>query len=297
MSQNEVRLLSQAMADAVEHAGRSLVTVFGRARQPATGIVFADELVLTADHVLERDTNLSVGMPDGSKRSAALLGRDPFSDVAVLRVAGLSLPTMASAGEARPGQLALAVGRPSEDGLMASLGVVSKVAGPARLMRGGVLEQIIRTDATPYPGFSGGALVDLSGAAFGMLTTGLLRGEPLVIPMAVALRIANTLAQKGQVRRGYLGVITQQVKLPPAQRVPEREQGLLVVRVEDDSPAERGGVMVGDILIAVAGQPVRDADELLALLSGDRVGQPVQIELLRGGSPQLLTVVVGQRSG
>ncbi|MCS6773987.1 MAG: trypsin-like peptidase domain-containing protein [Anaerolineae bacterium] len=296
MVQNELRLLSQAMADAVEQAGRSLVTVFGRARQPATGIVFAEELVLTADHVLERDTNLSVAASDGTKRAATLVGRDPLSDIAVLRVSGLTLPALASASEARPGQLALAVGRPSEEGLMVSLGVVSKVTGPTRLMRGGVLEQIIRTDATPYPGFSGGALIDLSGAAFGMLTTGLLRGEPVVIPMAVALRIANTLAQKGQVRRGYLGVITQQVKLPPSQRAPGREQGLLVVRVEDDSPAERGGVIVGDILIAVEGQPVRDADELLGMLSGERVGQAVQVEVLRGGVAQMLTVVVGQRN-
>jgi S1-C subfamily serine protease len=288
--------LSQQMADAVENAGKSLVMVDGRARQAATGIAYAPDLVLTADHVLERDDNLTVQTHDGRTLSAALVGRDPSTDLAVLRVAGLNVPPAAAAQNARVGQLALAVGRPSTEGAMASMGVVSKIGGPIRVGRGATLEQYIQTDATPYPGFSGGALIDVDGAAFGLLTTGLARGATIVIPMPLALRVAGTLAQQGYVKRGYLGIVSQQVTLPPSQRSDAHQHGLLVVRVEDGSPADKGGLMVGDILVSIEGQSVNDADDLLAALSGDRVGKAVSVQVMRGGTAQSVSVVVGQRS-
>lgn len=294
-SNNALTALSQQMADAVETIGKSLVVVNGRARQSATGIAYADDLVLTADHVLEREDNLTIQTHDGRKLVAQLVGRDQTTDLAVLRVAGLNVPA-ATGVTARVGQLALAVGRPSEEGVMASIGVVSKIGGPVRMGRGATLEQYIQTDATPYPGFSGGALVDASGAAFGLLTTGLGRGGPVVIPMDVALKVAGTLTQQGYVKRGYLGIVSQQVKLPPAQRSGSQENGLLVIRIEDGSPAEKGGLLVGDILVSIGGTAVNDADDLLAALGSDRVGQPVTVKVMRGGVAQDVTVTVGQRS-
>ncbi|MFC1465256.1 MAG: S1C family serine protease [Candidatus Brachytrichaceae bacterium NZ_4S206] len=289
--------LSNQMADAVERIAKSLVMVNGRPRQPATGIAYADGLVLTADHVLEREDNLTIQTHDNRVLGAQIVGRDASTDLAVLRVQGLNVPLAAAAAEARVGQLALAVGRPSPDGVMASLGVVSKIGGPVRMGRSGAtLERYLQTDATPYPGFSGGALVDANGAAFGLLTTGFGRGAAIVIPMDVALKVANTLTKQGYVKRGYLGIVSQQVKLPPAQRSDAQEYGLLVVRVEENSPAEKGGLLIGDILLAVEGQPINDADDLMAALHGDRVGKPVAVRVSRGGITQTLTVVVGQKS-
>jgi S1-C subfamily serine protease len=298
MDTSALSALSSQMADAVETIGKSLVVVNGRARQSATGIAYGDgDLVLTADHVLEREDNLTVETHDGRKLAATLAGRDPSTDLAVLRVPGLSVPAVKTAKDARVGQIALAVGRPSDEGVMASIGVVSKVGGPVRMGRGGgQLDKYIQTDATPYPGFSGGALADASGAAFGLLTTGLGRGATIVIPMDVAFKVAGTLVQQGYMKRGYLGIVSQQVKLPPAQRSNGHENGLLVVRVEDGSPAEKGGLMVGDILLSIEGQAVNDADDLLAALNGDRVGKPVTIKVTRGGAAQDVSVVVGQRN-
>ncbi|MCS7325472.1 MAG: trypsin-like peptidase domain-containing protein [Anaerolineae bacterium] len=286
--------LSAQMADAVEQVGRSLVTVYGRARQPATGMMFADELVLTADHVLEREEGLSVRSGDGARYAASIVGRDPFVDLAVLRVAGLRLPLVRAADGARVGQFVLAVARPNEQGVMASLGVVSKIAGPLRLTRG-TLERVIQTDALPYPGFSGGALIDTSSGVIGLFTSGLVRGLSLAIPMDIALRLAEALVRHGRLQRGYLGVVTQSVKLPARQRFGERERGLLVVRVEEDSPAERGGLLVGDLILTAAGQAIQSAEDLVAQLSADRIGQPLTIEVLRGGVVQAVSVVVGTR--
>jgi S1-C subfamily serine protease len=293
---NSLAALSSQMADAVETIGKSLVMVNGRARQSATGIAYADDLVLTADHVLEREDNLTVQTHDGRKLGAQLVGRDQSSDLAVLRVAGLHVPAANAAKDARVGQIALAVGRPDEEGVMASIGVVSKIGGPVRMGKGATLDKFIQTDATPYPGFSGGALVDASGAAFGLLTTGLGRGAAIVIPMEIALKVAGTLTQQGYVKRGYLGIVSQQVKLPPAQRSGSHENGLLVVRVEDDSPAEKGGLLVGDILLSIEGSAINDADDLLSALGGDRVGKAVSIKVMRGGTAQDVSVTVGQRN-
>jgi S1-C subfamily serine protease len=287
--------LSTQMADAVERAGKSLVTVYGRERQPATGIVFRDDLILTADHVVERDDNLSIETPDGKKLTAQLVGRDSSSDLAILRASGLSVGAAAVSSAPRVGQWVLALGRPSSEGVMASSGVISAIGGPLRMGGGVSLDRYIRTDATPYPGFSGGPLIDASGAVIGLLTTGLARGATLAVPMEIALRVADTLTKQGYVKRGYLGVISQQVKLPPNQRAGQnQEHGLLVMRVEDGSPAEQGGVLMGDIVVSIDGNTIQSADDLLSLLTGERVGKPVNVGVIRGGNLQTLSVVVGQ---
>jgi S1-C subfamily serine protease len=287
---------STGLADAVARARPSLVMVNGRQRQPASGIVYAADLVLTADHVLEREEDLTIETDDGRSLAAQFVGRDPASDLALLRVTGLGASTATQSGAPRVGQLVLAVGRPSAGGPMASLGVVSAVAGPLRTQRGGMVEQVIQTDATPYPGFSGGPLLDAHGTVLGVLTTGLVRGVALAIPSATAWRIADTLSQQGFVRRGYLGISSQPVAIPAAQRAGRsQERGLLVVRVEDNSPAQAGGLLLGDILVGFGGAPVADTDELQSLLVGDHVGKAVPVEVIRGGALQTLQVTVGQR--
>src|SRR5262249_23873439 len=175
--------LSNQMADAIERVQPALVLVNGRQRQAASGVVFAPEHILTADHVVEREDDLTIETDDGRSLPAQVAGRDPVSDLALLKVANLALDPATSTNEpARVGQIVLAVGRPSSNGPMASLGIVSAVGGPLRTARGTVLEQFIQVDATPYPGFSGGPLIDPTGAVIGILTTGLINGVPLVVP-------------------------------------------------------------------------------------------------------------------
>ncbi len=288
--------LSNQLADAVEKIGPALVLVNGRQRLPSSGVVYKQGLVLTAEHTLEREEDITVETHDGQKLPAQFVGRDSSSDLAVLRVPDLTVEPAGSGGDPRVGQLALAVGRPSDSGLMASQGIVSAVGGPMRTGRGGMLEKYIRTDATPYPGFSGGPLIDSTGAVLGILTTGLAGGVALAVPTSVAWRIADTLTQHGRIKRGYLGISSQPVYLPEAQRGGgSQETGLLIVRVEQDTPAEKGGLLIGDILVSLDGMPIAGSDDLQALLSGERVGSEVPVQVIRGGTLQTLNVMVGQR--
>ncbi len=292
-----LRLLSNQMADAVERIGPALALVYGRPRQPASGVVYGQDLVLTADHVLEREDDLTIQTHDKRTLPAQFVGRDLATDLAVLRVANLGLAAATVSEEtARVGQLVMAVGRTANDGPMASSGVISIIGGPLRTGRGVNLERYIRTDATPYPGFSGGPLIDMQGAVIGILTTGLVNGIALAIPMDIAKNIADTLVKQGYIKRGYLGISSQLVRLPDAQRAGQtQEHGLLIVKVDENSPAQKGGLMLGDILVALDGHAINDSEDLQILLTGDRVGKAIPIDVIRGNSLQTLQVTVGQR--
>jgi len=292
-----LRALSNQMADAVERVTPSLVIVNGRQRQPASGLIYGPNLVLTADHVLEREEDLTIQTHDHRTLPAQFVGRDLGTDLALLRVANLGLaPAQATTESVRVGQLVLAVGRTPGDGPMASTGVVSTIGGPLRTGRGTILERYIRTDATPYPGFSGGPLIDAQGDVVGILTTGLVNGVALAIPMDIAKGIADTLAKQGYIKRGYLGISSQLVELPISQRAGRnQEHGLLIVKVDEHSPAQQGGVLVGDIVVALDGHSINDSEELQLLLVGDRVGRAVPVEVMRGNTLQTLSVTIGQR--
>jgi S1-C subfamily serine protease len=299
MSNNVLVELSDALADAAEKAGKATVLVNARRRMPASGIVYASDLVLTADHTVEREEGIKVILADGAEVSARVAGRDSGSDLAVLK---LDRPVEniaeATRSPARLGQIALVLGRPSANGIEASLGTVSAIGGPIRTGRGGMLEKYIRTDSISYPGFSGGPLVAADGTVLGVNTSGLANGAAVTIPADIAWRIADTLAKHGHIKRGYLGIRSQTVEIPNAsQKSLNREQatGLLVVGVEDNSPASKGGLIVGDILVAVAGVPVLHHDELFTRLNGDVVGKSTPIDILRGGQPQTINVLVGER--
>ena len=289
--------LSNAMAAAAEKVGTSTVMVNARRRMPATGIAYAANLILTANHVVEQEEGITVTLGDGSEVQATIAGRDPGTDLALLRLERPLATPAETAREAKVGQLVLALGRPSEEGIEASLGVVSVVGGPVHT-RHGAIDKYIRTDTTPFPGFSGGPLADAEGRVVGLNTSGFGHGVAITIPADLAWKVAEQLAKHGTVRRGYLGVRSQGVEIPEtAQKALKREQatGLLLVGVESDSPAEAAGLMVGDIIVAIDGQPVHDHDELFASLSGDVVDKSTPVEVLRGGQPQSITVKIGAR--
>ncbi len=290
---------SNGITAAVEKASSFTLLVDARRRYPASGIAYASDLVLTADHVVTREDNLSVAGTDGKVLTATVAGRDPGSDLAVLRLPEKSL-TAAKLAEALPkvGALVLAVGRPTKAGMQASWGIVTAIGGPARTGRGGLLDEYIQTETVSYPGFSGGPLINTEGEVLGLNTSGLAHGSALTIPAKAAWRIADELAKHGSVKRGYLGVRTQTVSLPEASRKSlkrEQEHGLLVLWLEEGGPAEKGGVLVGDILVGVAGQPVGDPDDLFVALNSETVGKSTAVEVLRGGKPETINVTVAER--
>jgi S1-C subfamily serine protease len=290
--------LSNAMAAAAEKAGASTLLVNARRRMPASGIAFGTDLVLTADHVVEQEEGIRIVLPDGTQTGARLAGRDPGSDLAVLRLEKALAKPAESTSVAKIGELVLALGRPSTEGIEVSLGVISAVGGPIRTPAGSI-DKFIRTDTTPFPGFSGGPLVDAEGRVVGVNTSGFGRGIALTIPADYAWKVADQLARTGTVRRGYLGIRSQAVEISEeAQKALKREQktGLLIVSVEKGSPAEAGRLMVGDILVGIDNHEVPDHDALFAQLTGEAVDKTTPVEVLRGGQPVKVSVKIGARA-
>ena len=290
--------LSNAMAAAVENVGVSLVRVEGRKRMSATGVVWnSDGVIVTASHVVTRDEELHIGLPNGETVSASLVGRDPTTDVAVLRsnAKNLSVPNWAGGDGLKVGHLVLALGRPGQN-VLATLGVVSSISEEWHTPAGGKIDYYLQTDVTMYPGFSGGPLVGVGGEIYGINSSTLLRGVSVTIPTTTIAPIVDALLKHGKLRRGYLGVGSQPVRLPAAlEQQLGQETGLLLVAVEPDSPAEKGGLMLGDVIVALDGHPVRVPDELLAGLTGDKVGKDAKIKLVRGGQIHEVNITVGER--
>ncbi|MBX3061594.1 MAG: trypsin-like peptidase domain-containing protein [Anaerolineae bacterium] len=294
-----LQTLSNGFADAVKTASAHVVRVEARRRMPATGIVYsADGVIVTSHHVVERDDNIIIGLPDGKTVNAALVGRDPSTDLAVLRAqtSGLDTSTWAALNEVKVGHLALALGRPGHT-VMATLGIVSALSeNEWRSPMGGRIERYLQTDVLMYPGFSGGPLLGADGKLIGMNTSALMQGVSLAIPAATIKRIADTLLSHGKIRQGYLGVGAQPIRLTESIREKAgQETGLLLVSVEAGGPADTAGLLIGDILIGAEDTTLRSMDDLLAFLVGDRVGQTAAIKIVRGGEVQTVSVSIGER--
>ncbi len=290
--------LSAAMAALVELAGESIVRVEGRRGRPASGIVWsAGGEIVTANHVVSREEGLVVGLPGGDKIEARLLGRDPAADIAVLRASatGLKTPAWLPVEEARVGHLVLALGRPGRT-VQATLGVISALGGEWRTPEGSLVERYLQTDVVMYPGFSGGPLLGADGRVIGLNTSGLARGVSLSLPAATLQRVVPMLLAHGHIRRGYLGIGAQPVRLPEdiAGQLGQ-ETGVLLMSVEPGGPAASAGLTLGDTLVGLEGAPIRHMDDLMAALGGDRIGQPLAARVLRGGKLQEMRVTAGER--
>ena len=290
--------VSHQMADVVAAAGALVARVEGRRRFPASGVIWStDGLVVTANHVVKRDDQIGVGLADGSHVAATLVGRDPSTDLALLKIdaTDLAAATWVDAADLRVGHLALALGRPGET-VQATLGIVSALGGPWRTAVGGKVDSYVQTDVLMYPGFSGGPLVAADGRVAGLNTSALTRGTSIALPAATLQRVVAELAQHGRVKRGYLGVGLQPVRLAAGiQEALQQETGVMLLSVEDDGPAAAAGLVQGDIVVALDGRPVRHIDGLQALLTGDRVGQRVPVSVVRGGAVTELQIVIGER--
>jgi S1-C subfamily serine protease len=291
---------SNEIADVVEQAATAAVRVEGRRRLAATGIVWREQgLVITADHVVKRDDNIRIGFASGRVSNAELVGRDPTTDLALLRVddgLGESLEWSEDIN-LKVGHIVLALGRPGEK-IQATMGVVSAIGPSWRTPAGGELSQYVQTDVVMYPGFSGGPLVSASGEFIGMNTSRLVRGVSMTISSESLNAIANDLIEHGQVRRGYLGVSLQIVRLPEklASELGQRT-GLLIAGVEVGSPADKSELYQGDILVNIMDTPIRHMDDLFVQLPGDRIGSKVSLQIIRAGELLNVEVEIGVREG
>jgi S1-C subfamily serine protease len=262
-----------------------------------SGLAYTQDIVVTMAQALGREDGLRVRRHDGQEFEAELAGWDPATSLAVLRVAGLDAPTPAPAATAaRVGHLALAIARSWSNNVTASAGIVSVIGGPLPTGRRRTIDQVIRTTAPMHDGFAGGAFVDTDGALIGIATGAAIRGLGVIIPAPIAWKTIAAVLEHGGLKRGYLGIAGQPVALPDAQRnATGRDEALLVVAVTGGGPAAQAGLLVGDVLLELDGQPVEAPEDLLDLLTGDRIGRTVTLKVLRGAEPRDITVTIGER--
>ena len=290
---NELHALSNQLADVIASIAPSVVQV-----QRASGVVYADGIVLANARALGRENGAHIQTHDGRTLEAELHGWDPATGLALLRAAGLNIAPATQAGEpARVGNLAVAVARSWSNAVTASVGIVSVIGGPLRTGHRRSIAEVIRTTAPMHEGFAGGAFIDMSGKIIGIATAASIRGLGVIIPAPIAWKTAAALLQHGRMRRGYIGIAAQPARLADRQRGGEQwEHALLVVDVRPGSPAEKGGLLVGDLLVAFDGQPVETPEDLLELLAEDRVGKEVPVRLLRGDNVTDVRVTVADRA-
>jgi S1-C subfamily serine protease len=289
--QNTLTQLSSELAGVVERAGPSVVAIYGGGRFPSSGVHWKPGVIVTADHSLRRDEDIKIGLSDGRVVAAELAGRDPGSDLAVLRIDAGDLPVIATGGEARTGSIVIAVGRHRDIGVCAALGIVS-VVGPAwDTWRGGRVDRFIRLDVTLYPGCSGAAVVNADGEAIGVATVVLSRIAPVAVPRATVDRVCSELLSRGYVARGYLGAGLQPVVLPQELG----QGGLIVLSVENNSPAAKAGLVIGDILVALGGASMRDTRDVQNVLIPENIGKNMTASILRGGKRVDLQVGIGEK--
>ena len=291
--------LSSQLASAVETAAKSIVSIHARRRIPSSGIVWRDGVVVSASHTVRRDDEIPVTLPDGRSTVAKIAGRDSATDLIALRVDGTKsfVAPRAEGSSLRVGSLVLAVGRPGRN-VSASFGIVSAVGEGWRTWQGARIDRVFRLDLAVYDGFSGGPLVDASGAVLGLNNSALARGTPLTLPAAAVDRVLDELLERGHVRRPFIGVAVQPVALSGSvvkQHALSTDTGLLIVSIADVSPAEKAGMLLGDVLLEANGSALSGPDDLLDALASTSRGAPLTLRFLRAGTIKSASITPADR--
>jgi S1-C subfamily serine protease len=292
--------LSNALAQVTEVAAASAVAVHTESRGSSSGVIWRPGVVVTAEHALRRDEEIQLTLPNGRIVAAGLAGRDPSTDIAVLKCAEVT-PGKASFGNVeslKPGSISLVVGRTRASGPVAALAVVSLVAGERRSWTGGSLTPYIRLDVGLQPTAAGGAVVDAEGRIVGIATPRFARFGAIALPAPIINRVVDTLLQKGRIPRGYLGVGLQTVRLPEALRnaLQRKEKtAAILLEVEPDGPAHKAGLVIGDILISLGGETVARFEDVQSHLQAENVGKPLAAKIVRGGEAQEVNITVAER--
>ena len=287
--------LSTEIETAVEKAAPSIVQVHGHRRMSA-GVVIADGLIVTP--AASDEDKIAVLTGDSAKQAAegVVLGRIGGMGLTVVRVEGLGLRPLTAAAEPKPGHLTVALGRTWSGGVMATLAPVAVVGGPLRTGRTGSIDRVIRIQQSPHGALNGGALINASGEALGIITSLAIRGTTVVIPASIAFAAANKAASDGGIKQGFLGVSSLPVPLPERQRGGRAQDGgLLISHVAANSPAEQAGLLIGDVIVGFGGEAVDDPESLMTRLRGNKVGTAVPITVIRGTNAVDVTVTISER--
>lgn len=288
--------LSKDLAGIVEAAAPSVVRVEGRRRAPSSGVVLAAEgVIVAAHHSIDAEEDVPVGLPDGRTLAARVVGRDPNSDLAVLRVeaSGLPAPRWSTSATPRAGELVVSLSRPGRS-VRARLGVVSAVSGEWRAPSGARLDTYLESDIGLHPGFSGGPLLAASGEALGVNTAGILRGTSFCVGARTVSRVADAILAGRHPRRGWLGIATQPIALPEDLRARLGQPwALLVLNVQPGGPASKAGLLLGDVLLRAGEERLASPAELLPALDEERIGQELALAILRAGEERRVVVTVG----
>ncbi|MBI4910798.1 MAG: trypsin-like peptidase domain-containing protein [Acidobacteria bacterium] len=294
---NPLLEVSDQLAAAVEAAGRYVVSVIAHPRLPASGVQWREGIIVTTSHTLKHQTSAEIAFPDGTRQTVSVAGRDPGTDLAVLRVeAGTTPVATRAAGPVRAGELSLVVGRSIRSGVTASMGLISAVSGAWRTWQGGSLDRLIQLDTAIYPASNGGAVIDVSGNIIGIATAEFSRLGGMAIPNATVDRVVETLLSNGYVPRGYLGVGMQPVAIPRSLRDQlATDTALILLTVEAGSAAEKAGLMVGDILVAIDEVKIGDPRDVQSVLGADSIGKQVTAHVIRGGALLEVPLVIGER--
>jgi S1-C subfamily serine protease len=301
MTTSILETISSEFASAAERAGGSVVAVHARRWMPTSGIEWKKGVIVTVHHGVQRGEDIKVLLDGGRAVSAKLAGRDPSTDIAVLRIeeGSSGAPQLGDSTSLRLGHLVLALGRTGRGDLVASSGVIGGISGKRRNRRGGNLDQHIRLDLALYPGFSGGPLLNARGEVVGINTRGLDHGRAVTVPVATINRVVEELLEKGHIARPYLGIAMQPVEVPENMRskLPTQTRvGLVVMHVENGGPAEKAGVLLGDVLFEVGGGTVEHVDAIQDSLATAKIGDVLQIKVIRAGEIKPVSITLGDRA-
>lgn len=292
--------ISNELAETTAKIGTYAAAVHTEARGSSSGVIWRAGIIVTTEHALRRDEEIQVTLPDGKTAPAKLAGRDASTDIAVLKCeeATAAPAAFGDSDALKAGHLTLVVGRTRASGPVASLGFVSLVTKERRLWGGGAVSPYLRLDVALQRTAVGGAVVDAAGKIVGIATPKFAPAGALAVPVATVQRVVDALLEKGHIVRGYLGVGLQPVRLPEGlrQTLQRKEKtAAIVLEVEPDGPASRAGVVIGDILMKLDGEPVTRLEDVQAHLHGEGIGKTVRAEFLRGGAPREVLIVVGER--
>jgi S1-C subfamily serine protease len=290
-----IESISKELTEIIERASQSIVLVEGK-RFPSSGIVWEKNVIVSADHLIPRTNELRITTAKGESLTGLVTGRDPSTDVAIIKISSELQPLEHSSEQIKAGQLAVILGRANGGRLLTILSMISGTDSEYKNWRGATFDQFIRLDTGAFPGFSGSALLLPDGKIIGMNTSVFSKHFGLTIPASNITRLVQRISEKGSIGRPYLGLMMQPIRLPKQfQETARTEIGLLLIGTENGSPAEQSGLFVGDIVVRLNEKTLNSLEELHNLLRPESIGTEIKLTILRGGKVEELQVRVGER--
>ncbi len=284
--------MSEATAEIVSKTSPSVVTV-NNGMGSGSGIVWSPEgYIVTASHVVGKRSAVEVGLGNGKNQEAKVIGRDPYTDIALLKIEAKTLKPieLGDSQNLKPGQFVLALANPFDRQVSATQGIVTAVHGAIRTLGGITIEDTIVTDARLNPGYSGGPLIDVYGKMIG-LNTAYVWNRGIAVPINTIKHIVETLKNEGKIQRAYLGIVSNTVRLPQEIATQVNQQsGVMIYQVEANSPAKKAGLAMGDVILKFNQKSIHSINDLHRYLTEEIIGKPTKLQTLRGENPTELTI-------